>query len=519
MANSQAFNQGQESNPAQASNQSQTPSKRRFWFRRSKATTSSAQGDATLTGKTDQAPALEQEVTDYDGLVKNMPHSTNSSSTKSNSRDSSFDNGYDCGCDNNFDRGYDNSFDNGYNHSDDHHYDSQPSFGCKEGDSQGQNADATFAPRPFPYKTSVRSQGQSRSQSQMRYQPAWQEQEQAQNTAYQTEANLKQEQGQRQGQTQYHGYPPKNSNAAHDSSHAYANANGSTRNSTGYNRSGYNSNNSNSSNSNSSNSSTNNRCNGGNSNRANNYNLTVKSNEANNNESANCNDSQSTNNAESFSSRFMPDRKNIKHLVGMQRHNLIITALRRNIIYLSLSLCCMALVFITIGALIYKSTQSSLVPYVVTVDSHGVVLNQGIAEPLHDIPKTLVTAQLCNFIRNVRMLTQDQEVQQQAILNAYAFVQPGSQVTKQLNEYYSTHNPFSSPRPEPVAINIANAIETGENTFQIDWVESRKDAEPKRMRGLISYSVQPHQDDSADTLLRNPLGLFVENFVVSQIIS
>lgn len=206
-------------------------------------------------------------------------------------------------------------------------------------------------------------------------------------------------------------------------------------------------------------------------------------------------------------------------LFGMHRQNLVIHALRHQLLYMCLSLGGLGIGLLSLGALIYKSNQSNLIPYVVTVDSHGVVLNQGQALPQAQIPKTVVTSQLCNFVRNLRMLSQDKEVQQQAILNAYAFVRPDSELIKQMNEYYSTHNPFQIAEQSQVSIDIANAIEMGPHTFQIDWVENTAHQEPKRMRAMISYSVQPVLKTDADSLLRNPLGLYVENFVFSQILS
>lgn len=206
-------------------------------------------------------------------------------------------------------------------------------------------------------------------------------------------------------------------------------------------------------------------------------------------------------------------------LQGMHRQNLVLRALRHQLLYMCLSLGGLGIGLLSLGALIYKSNQSNLIPYVVTVDSHGVVLNQGQAVSQAQIPKTVVTSQLCNFVRNLRMLSQDREVQQQAILNAYAFVRPDSELIKQMNEYYSSHNPFQTAEQAQVSIDIANAIEMGPHTFQIDWVENTAHQEPKRMRAMISYSVQPVLKTDADSLLRNPLGLYVENFVFSQILS
>lgn len=206
-------------------------------------------------------------------------------------------------------------------------------------------------------------------------------------------------------------------------------------------------------------------------------------------------------------------------LLGAHRHDLITQSLRQQVFYVSASLGGISCAFLATGALIYTLTQSHIVPYVVTVDSHGVVLNQGKADAKKHIPKAVITAQLCDFIRNVRMLSTDSKVQQQAILNAYAFVKPNTTSAEQLNEFYATHNPFKDNHKQQTTINIANVLETGSNTFQIDWVENTTGHEQKRMRALLSYSLQPIASTDAEALLRNPLGLYVDNFVLSQLFS
>lgn len=238
----------------------------------------------------------------------------------------------------------------------------------------------------------------------------------------------------------------------------------------------------------------------------------------------------------------------LQPVLGAQRQNILLSQLRHNLTFFSLSLMSLAIGFVAVGGLIYQSSQSQLIPYVVTVDSHGVVLNQGTASQVNGVPKQVVTAQLCDFIRNVRMLTSDEKVQQQSILKAYAFVRPGSSVGQQLNSYYTELNPFEKAKEKEVHINIANAIETGENTFQIDWLEqltpnntfasavsgsaasssaeleaetskrSFSQVSNRKMRAIISYSVQPTNNTNADDLLLNPLGIFVEKFTISPIL-
>ena len=175
--------------------------------------------------------------------------------------------------------------------------------------------------------------------------------------------------------------------------------------------------------------------------------------------------------------------------------------------------------------------RSTVVPYVVTVDKHGVVLNEGTLPSLssnQDLPASVITSQLCEFVRNVRLITKDNEIQHQAILQAYAFVLPNSELAQELSTYYRNHNPFTLAQKQTVTIEIANVINVGEHTLQIDWVEHLHSADPlinrqedqeRKLRALLTYSIEDAAQQDTESILLNPLNIYIHTFIVTDVIA
>ncbi len=201
--------------------------------------------------------------------------------------------------------------------------------------------------------------------------------------------------------------------------------------------------------------------------------------------------------------------------------NLLVRYLQGRLALLLLALCAAAFGFISLGAFIVQSERSSLVPYLVTVDKQGVVLHQGKLDPHPEIPRQVIAATLCDFVQHVRAVSSDPTVQRAAITAAYAQVREGSAAQRELDSFFRTHNPFSRGEKERVQVVISNVIAQNGSTYQIDWQErslSELAESSRAMRALISYETAGTSGISPENLLLNPLGIFVSDFVISDLL-
>ncbi len=206
---------------------------------------------------------------------------------------------------------------------------------------------------------------------------------------------------------------------------------------------------------------------------------------------------------------------------GLEAVNLAVSYLKSRLALLLLALLCAAFGFISLGAYIVLAERSNLVPYLVTVDRQGVVLHQGTLNAHREVPPAAVAAVLSRFVQDVRRVSSDSQMQTAAITSAYSHIRDGSQAKVELDQYFRSSNPFERGRRERVDVIIANVIAQTGSTYQIDWVEKKsveQVSSSRSMRALISYTLGPVDDLSADNLLLNPLGIYVEDFVVSEVI-
>ena len=264
----------------------------------------------------------------------------------------------------------------------------------------------------------------------------------------------------------------------------------------------------------------------------------------------------------------------LRHYYGQKRFDVLLHALRSQAMLVIMACCGFIIALVATAALVAKSMQSSVVPYIVEVDQQGVVLNDGLLPAAPEVPPAVLTAQMCDFIRNVRMVTPDKTLQRQLMTRAYAFVAPDSKVYDELGRFFLATDPLDPQSKAEVRVEILNVIDLGHNTLQIDWLEQQPAdlttalslgthgstttpsanawsnpnyagtsessyasgnryglnkrsssasafSEPltQKWRALITYeqSSKPHHE--SPTLLLNPLNLLVKEYLVTAIIA
>ncbi len=201
--------------------------------------------------------------------------------------------------------------------------------------------------------------------------------------------------------------------------------------------------------------------------------------------------------------------------------NLLLTHLKGRIALLLTAFIGAAFGFVSLGAYIVQSQRSELVPYLVTVDKQGVVLNQGPIQAQTDIPEAAVASALCSFVSNVRRVSSDDGAQRAAITAVYSHIKDGTPAQAELDRFYNQQNPFERGRKERVEAVISNVIAQAGSTYQIDWQErvtGEMSSRVTNMRALISYEVSGSRGLSPEDLLLNPLGIYVTDFVVSPLL-
>ncbi|MBB5687491.1 conjugal transfer protein TrbF [Sphingobium boeckii] len=161
-------------------------------------------------------------------------------------------------------------------------------------------------------------------------------------------------------------------------------------------------------------------------------------------------------------------------------------------------------------ALIWQSLQSRVIPYVVEVDRFGEARAVTEAEAAFTPSDPQIAWHLAKFIRNVRSISLDPILMREDWLSAYDFAtKRGAQF---IGEYARAANPFANVGQKAVSVQVTSVVRASERSFQVKWRETAYDngseAGVSRWTAMVTVAIRPPA--SADTLRKNPLGLYVD---------
>jgi len=174
----------------------------------------------------------------------------------------------------------------------------------------------------------------------------------------------------------------------------------------------------------------------------------------------------------------------------------------------------LALAGVLAGGLIFQSAKATVTPYVVQVNSDGIVQAAGPARQTNFRPaKPVLEYFLVQFVTRVRSIPLDQVVAKNQWLSAYEFLRQGAANT--LNEIAVREQPFSKIGQETVAVRMKSVVSLSKDTYQVRWEETSFSKEgvqvgTRGMTGIFNIEVVPPTDEKR--LLANPLGLFIKQF-------
>lgn len=176
----------------------------------------------------------------------------------------------------------------------------------------------------------------------------------------------------------------------------------------------------------------------------------------------------------------------------------------------------------SVGGLIYISTQSKFIPYVVEVDQLGQLRNAGVATSTVSTDDRILKAIAANFIENARLVTPDVTLQRKAIFSVYAHIASNDPALNKINEWYNSTpaaNPLARAANEMVSTSITSILQQTKNVFQIDWVETTRDrngnmiGKPVSWRALVTVYAPTKVDlTGSQTMYDNPLSIYIKDF-------
>lgn len=162
------------------------------------------------------------------------------------------------------------------------------------------------------------------------------------------------------------------------------------------------------------------------------------------------------------------------------------------------------------GALVWQSLQSRVTPYVVEVDRLGEARAVTAAEAGYKPTDPQIAWHLAKFIENVRGISLDPVLMRRDWLAAYTFTTERG--ARFLTDYARAAAPFARVGERTISVQVTSVVRASDRSFQVKWIETAYDRGSEvgssHWTGILTIVAKPPA--SADTLRKNPLGIYVD---------
>jgi type IV secretion system protein VirB5 len=178
----------------------------------------------------------------------------------------------------------------------------------------------------------------------------------------------------------------------------------------------------------------------------------------------------------------------------------------------AIALICAVTALLSTAGVVWLSSRSRVVPFVVAVDNLGRPIAAGVAERASVADERLKKAAIAVWIEQLRSVTTDGISQRVSIDRVYAHIGNGTQAQTFISEFYRADPPHKRGQTETVSVEVKSVLPTSDRTFEVEWQETTRDLygaikAQDRWKGAFTIAVNPPRDERLARV--NPLGIYV----------
>ncbi|MFZ5703885.1 MAG: conjugal transfer protein TrbF [Pseudomonadota bacterium] len=162
------------------------------------------------------------------------------------------------------------------------------------------------------------------------------------------------------------------------------------------------------------------------------------------------------------------------------------------------------------SAMTWQASQSKVTPYVVEVDRLGEARSVSPAEKAFQPTDPQVAWHLARFVTEIRSVSLDPVLMRRDWLSAYDFVTKRGAQT--LDAYARANDPFARIGDRTISVQVTSVVRASDKSFQVKWTEQTFDrgTPVSTSRWTAIMTTVSKAPKSADTLRKNPLGIYVD---------
>jgi type IV secretion system protein VirB5 len=173
---------------------------------------------------------------------------------------------------------------------------------------------------------------------------------------------------------------------------------------------------------------------------------------------------------------------------------------------------CALIALLETAGLLWMSSHSRVLPFVVLIDNLGRPLASGFADQSTANDDRVRRSTIFNWIEDLRLVTTDGVAQRKAIDVVYSHIASGSSAQTFISEFYRADPPAKRAQTETVSVEVKSVLPMSDRTYEVDWVETTRDLygaikATDRWKGSFSIALNPPTDERQARV--NPLGIYV----------
>jgi len=185
-----------------------------------------------------------------------------------------------------------------------------------------------------------------------------------------------------------------------------------------------------------------------------------------------------------------------------------------------ISLGLFILCIICVVVIIQMSATRTVVPFIVQVDRHGfeIAIAPVQASAIDD---RLIIARIARYVTSLKTVYIDNTAQISLMQFVYNSTPAASGAERRFLEFYQLNNPMEISRTRTVHVDVHSVLPLGGSQWQADWttrIYTRLGTHVRNVNYRGVFDIAVDSPTSMVEVMANPLGIFITNFVFSEIV-
>jgi len=185
------------------------------------------------------------------------------------------------------------------------------------------------------------------------------------------------------------------------------------------------------------------------------------------------------------------------------------------------AIVCLAITGLSVYCNLVQARQFKVVPYIVQVDQIGRSNAVGRADVATPAPRSLIQAELAQFITNWRTVTADMDLQRRMVDRLASFASGAAQGF--LTEWYAANNPYKTAQDgKLIQVEIKGLpLPVSQDSWRVEWTETIRNHVGNYLQAVTyeaTLKIKLVAPDTDDKIMANPGGIWVTEVSYSKVL-